>query len=98
LAGGALALAASCVLAGCGAGAAHVIGPGASTPSTTSTSQPAGSTTSPVPTTGVTSTAPPSGSSLAPGITNQIDSDLNALDNSLTQADNDLANPNKGDQ
>jgi hypothetical protein len=103
LAGGALAIAGSCLLAGCGGGAAHVIGPGAGTAngsaSATTTSTPPTSppATSP-PASGATTTVPPSGSSLNPSITNQIDSDLNALNNSLSQADNDLANPNKGDQ
>jgi hypothetical protein len=35
---------------------------------------------------------------LNPALANQIDADLNALNNSLAQAESDLSNPNKGDQ
>jgi hypothetical protein len=99
LAIGALAVVGVTALAGCTGGAAHVIGPGASGPSrssaaaVTTTTVAGGATAS-----STTTTAPSTTSTVNPAVADQIDSELNALNNSLSQADNDLSNPNKGDQ
>ena len=83
-------------LCGCGAGAAHVIGPGVSTPPTTSS--PAGSGNPANAGTTTTTAVSSTGSSITPSEEEQIASLLNALDASLGQANNDLTNPNSGDK
>jgi hypothetical protein len=101
LAVGAGAFGGGLLLAACGAGSPHVIGPGASGPAGTASSAltaPSGGTSpsSTTPATTPPTTAPSAG--LSQAVANQIDSDLNVLNNSLAQAESDLSNPNKGDQ
>jgi len=94
------------VLAGCGGGAAHVIGPGIAPTTTVATVSGGAQTTT------TTSTVPASGSPPvstvapttvpAPSINqqtvNQIDSELNALDQSLSDAQSAVSSNNPGDQ
>jgi hypothetical protein len=89
-------VAAGLLLAACGAGAPHVIGPGARSTTTTPTSTPSSTTPSSAPTTAPTTTTTLPGS-LTPAEVNQIDAELNTLENSLTQTSNSLANQNSGD-
>ncbi len=97
--------AAALTLAACGAGgAAHVIGPGATTTSTPATTGPPPTapttpTSAPVPVAPTTTTTTPAGTSAVdPGTVAQIDAELNALNAALNQAQSDLTSPNPSDR
>jgi hypothetical protein len=89
-------VAAGLLLAACGAGAPHVIGPGAKSTTTSPTSTPPSTAPGPAPTTAPTTTTTLPGS-LTPAEVNQIDAELNTLENSLTQTSNSLSTQNSGD-
>jgi hypothetical protein len=107
--GAAGVLTAALLLGACSTGSAHVIGP----PPTASTTVPTTAPTT-TPTTGapVPTTAPvtvpsggisPSGGSaasgaLSPSTEAQINAELNQLNASLNEAQQDLSNPNQGDE
>jgi len=96
-------------LGACGGGAAHVIGPGIA-PTTTVATVPGGAqttTTTTVPSGGshpATTVAPATSPTTAPAPTinqqtvSQIDSELNALDQSLNDARSAVSSNNPGDQ
>jgi hypothetical protein len=99
---------AAVTLGACGvSGNAHVIGPG---PSTTTTVATTAATTVPLtvpastptlPTVPITAPPPPTTTtvpSVDPQSVAQIDQELNALDNSLNQAQSDLSSPNASDR
>ncbi len=95
-------IAVALTLSACG-GATRVIGSGSPTtvPSQSSTTSTKASTptTAPVPsTTPPTAPTPTTAPGLAPGDVTKINNELNQLNASLQQAQNDLNHPNKGDQ
>jgi hypothetical protein len=88
-AGGVLLLGVGALCGACNSGSPHVIGPGATTTTTISTTASSAPSTSP-------STTP--GGTINPSEVAEIDSELKALNTSLSQAQSDLTNPNKGDE